>query len=157
MILTTTAGEVVDFAANHLSLIAWPALLGIVWRFRGSFDKYFSDQKLSAEKIANTFTAVEDAKKIAAESVKTAVEEGAKRAQELQVRLEKAQVKIEATAAAVQKIDQNDLAHLAEGLNKKWVEQTETSRDTLAVLNNIDKNIAVLAERALVGANSRRK
>jgi hypothetical protein len=38
MVADTSA---LDWVANHLQLVGWPALIGITWKFKGAFDKYF--------------------------------------------------------------------------------------------------------------------
>jgi histidyl-tRNA synthetase len=155
MVFTASVSDLFDYVAGHLSIIGWPVLIGVVWRFRGVLDEYFQVQKDAVDKVSKTLESVEQAKAIAVEAVKTATESGTKKAQELMARVDANQERIESAAAAIQKIDQNDLAHLTEGLNKKWQEQGEATRDMLIVLNSIDSNIKILADRSRRSRNGR--
>jgi len=37
------AANVVVWIADHLNLVGWPALITIVWKFKGAFDTYFNN------------------------------------------------------------------------------------------------------------------
>jgi seryl-tRNA synthetase len=145
MATANTVVEVLDFVAGHLSILGWPLLIGLVWKTRGVIDDYLKEQRDAAEQVTKTFESVEAAKKLALESVKAATEHGAQKAQELITRVDANQKRLEETAAAVRKIDENDLAHLTSDLKSKWTEQGESSRDILKVLQSIDTNIQVMA------------
>jgi hypothetical protein len=56
-----SAAVVVDWIANHLQLVGWPALVGITWKFKGLFDRHFNSL---AEVKENAVSAVQTTKQI---------------------------------------------------------------------------------------------
>jgi len=55
--------SVLDWIANHLQLVGWPALLGITWKFKGAFDKYFNSVEEVRSKSATTAQVAEQIKR----------------------------------------------------------------------------------------------
>jgi hypothetical protein len=112
MYLITSVGDVFDWIAAHLGIIGWPALLGLVWKFRGAVDKFLADQKESTDKVAKVLETVEEAK-------------------------EHGSIKAEEIKHGIDVLDANHLTHMERDMS----EQTK-------LLISIDKNIAVLVDRA---------
>jgi hypothetical protein len=52
--LAPTGGQIALWAADHMGLLGWPALLGLVWKFRGTLDEFFSFQKEMEARIKST-------------------------------------------------------------------------------------------------------
>jgi hypothetical protein len=123
MYLITSVGDVFDWIAAHLGIIGWPALLGLVWKFRGAVDKFLADQKESTDKVAKVLETVEEAKRVAIMKVEEAKEHGSIKAEEIK--------------HGIDVLDANHLTHMERDMS----EQTK-------LLISIDKNIAVLVDRA---------
>jgi hypothetical protein len=54
--LTTSTVDVLSWAADHLALIGWPVVIGLIWKFRGAIDDYVSSWKAASNRIAATET-----------------------------------------------------------------------------------------------------
>jgi hypothetical protein len=51
---TTSTVDVLSWGADHLSLIGWPVVIAIIWKFRGAIDAYVLSWKSASERIAAT-------------------------------------------------------------------------------------------------------
>lgn len=120
--MTGDATAVLEWISNHMNLVGWPLLVGLVWRFRGKVDGYFSSQEKSFQQVAAILETVEIVKRDAMQKIDDAVKNGTASAATL---MEKINI-----------LDTNHLTHMEHDIR----EQTK-------LLVSIDKNIAVLAER----------
>src|ERR1700690_4386885 len=60
--MTTDAASAMIWASDHLNLLGWPMLVGIVWKFKGNIDNFFAEQKIAFNNVGVTLAAVEDTK-----------------------------------------------------------------------------------------------
>ena len=155
--MTSDTTTVLSWAADHLNLIGWPILLGIIWRVRGAIDSYLVKQKASAETVAKTLASVEEAKTVAVSRVKEATDHGAAKAQELMARIDANQSRIEANQATLKAIEANHLEHLAVDIKEMREDAHGIADKHLEVLQSIDTNIKILADRGAISTVVRRR
>jgi hypothetical protein len=52
--MTAANPSALEWAIDHLSLVGWPTLLAITWKFKGAFDKYLNGIAEVQKKTAST-------------------------------------------------------------------------------------------------------